>query len=394
VFTNDKDRYSDECKEKGSKDKKKQGSSAVVQSEDPAKPPLSGIMVELAGIGVNVLTAEPKDFLYLTIDGIKLRMLDTETEKQIEASINRIQVDNNFEDAYYPVILAGRGKKDKPWFQVSVVLSTQYDSIMFFEYFSFLAQDIVVNFETGLISKITDFTSSLPKFGSDEKDDKPKKEEESSTEEESKPKEEPAPAPASPSASTATEKSAELSTSTTTTTTTTTSAADPEELEVSTTTTTTTTTTEDGKPKRHHITSMWEYPGEDIVNSQTTKQQIVYFRLFHLNPLKIVVSLSSTAGDSMLNLPPSPMTVILETLLDTVANLEEAPLCFNSLYMENPFVPMAELQSRIIQHYIRQGIQQVYKLLGSTEALGNPVGLFSNISTGVMDFFSACCWYH
>lgn len=133
---------------------------------------------------------------------------------------------------------------------------------------------------------------------------------------------------------------------------------------------------------------MWEYSGEGIVNSETTRQQMAYFRLFHLNPLKVVVTLSSSAGaDSVLNLPPSPVTVLLETLLGTVANLDAAPLCFNSLYMENPFVPVTELQSRIVQHYVRQGVQQVYKLLGSTEALGNPVGLFTNIGTGVMDFF-------
>ena len=124
------------------------------------------------------------------------------------------------------------------------------------------------------------------------------------------------------------------------------------------------------------------------MNSETTRQQMAYFRLFHLNPLKVVVTLSSSAGaDSVLNLPPSPVTVLLETLLGTVANLDAAPLCFNSLYMENPFVPVTELQSRIVQHYVRQGVQQVYKLLGSTEALGNPVGLFTNIGTGVMDFF-------
>jgi len=55
--------------------------------------------------------------------------------------------------------------------------------------------------------------------------------------------------------------------------------------------------------------------------------------------------------------------------------------------MENPFVPMDELKSRIIQHYIRQAFQAVFLLLGCSEVLGNPVGLFSNISTGVMDFF-------
>jgi len=103
--------------------------------------------------------------------------------------------------------------------------------------------------------------------------------------------------------------------------------------------------------------------------------------------MKIILSLNSSAGVSLLNLPASPFTVLLDTVLGTAANMDEAVLCFNALYMENPFVPMSELQSRIVQHYIRQGFQAVFKLLGCTEVLGNPVGLFSNISTGVMDFF-------
>jgi hypothetical protein len=31
--------------------------------------------------------------------------------------------------------------------------------------------------------------------------------------------------------------------------------------------------------------------------------------------------------------------------------------------------------------------QQVYKILGSADFLGNPVGLFSSLGTGVLDFF-------
>jgi len=67
--------------------------------------------------------------------------------------------------------------------------------------------------------------------------------------------------------------------------------------------------------------------------------------------------------------------------------MDNAALCFNSLYLENPFVSQDYLTQIVSSHYTRQGIQQVYKLLGSTEALGNPVGLFSNVGTGVMDFF-------
>lgn len=45
------------------------------------------------------------------------------------------------------------------------------------------------------------------------------------------------------------------------------------------------------------------------------------------------------------------------------------------------------LVSLIVKHYVSQGIQQVHMLLGSADLLGNPVGLFTGISTGVTDFF-------
>ena len=41
----------------------------------------------------------------------------------------------------------------------------------------------------------------------------------------------------------------------------------------------------------------------------------------------------------------------------------------------------------ITQHYTRQALSEIHKLLGSTEILGNPVGLFRSVGTGVVDFF-------
>ena len=345
VFTEDEERYKEECKSPRAPDDASKGDQQQQQqqhSSGESKPPAMQVAVKLPGIGINVLTPEPRDFLFLTISNILFRMVQTESELQLEASIGRLQLDNQLLDTDFPVVLAGiPGKNGQPWFRLSAVVATQYESILFVEYFSFLAQEIVVNVETKFIKQILDFVGSLPSFGVSSKTVTEKKEEE-----------------------------------------------DQEEKKDETTTTTTTTMTMTTKTERPKINSIWEYPGEEIVNSETARQQMAYFRLFHLNPLKVVVTLSSSAGsDSVLSLPPSPVTVLLETLLGTVANLDAAPLCFNSLYMENPFVPTSELQARIVQHYIRQGIQQVYKLLGSTEALGNPVGLFTNISTGVMDFF-------
>jgi len=143
---------------------------------------------------------------------------------------------------------------------------------------------------------------------------------------------------------------------------------------------------EEEKKEEHEVRSEWESENEHIIGAKNTQKRMMYFRLFHLNPMKVIFTLSSRSGSS-LGLPRNPVTVLLDTVLGTVANLDNASLCFNSLYLENPFVSQDYLTQMISSHYTRQGIQQVYKLLGSTEALGNPVGLFSNVGTGVMDFF-------
>lgn len=40
------------------------------------------------------------------------------------------------------------------------------------------------------------------------------------------------------------------------------------------------------------------------------------------------------------------------------------------------------------KHYITQGIQQIYKVLGATDIVGNPVGLINNLGRGVEELYS------
>jgi len=39
----------------------------------------------------------------------------------------------------------------------------------------------------------------------------------------------------------------------------------------------------------------------------------------------------------------------------------------------------------MIKFYKNEGLSQILKLLGSLSVIGNPVGLFNNVSTGVKD---------
>ena len=42
----------------------------------------------------------------------------------------------------------------------------------------------------------------------------------------------------------------------------------------------------------------------------------------------------------------------------------------------------------LTRNYARQGVLQFYKLIGSSDLLGNPVGFIDKLGTGVFEFFN------
>jgi vacuolar protein sorting-associated protein 13A/C len=70
-----------------------------------------------------------------------------------------------------------------------------------------------------------------------------------------------------------------------------------------------------------------------------------------------------------------------------VGNINDAPLELNALAIKDMRLTLPELQSRITYHYRQDVLRQLYKILGSADFIGNPVGLFTNVSSGVADIF-------
>jgi len=77
----------------------------------------------------------------------------------------------------------------------------------------------------------------------------------------------------------------------------------------------------------------------------------------------------------------------VNVLTMALGNINDAPVRLNSLLLENMRVSVPVLLQRIQNHYSQEFLYQVHKILGSADFLGNPVGLFTNISSGVMDIF-------
>jgi vacuolar protein sorting-associated protein 13A/C len=70
-----------------------------------------------------------------------------------------------------------------------------------------------------------------------------------------------------------------------------------------------------------------------------------------------------------------------------VGNIKDAPLQMNALAITDMRLTGVDLQTRIMYHYRQEVLRQLYRILGSADFIGNPVGLFTNVSSGVADIF-------
>jgi vacuolar protein sorting-associated protein 13A/C len=77
----------------------------------------------------------------------------------------------------------------------------------------------------------------------------------------------------------------------------------------------------------------------------------------------------------------------MNALTMTLGNVNAAPVNFRALFLENVRLSIPSLQERVQLHYQEQFMAQIYRVLGSADFLGNPVGLFNNISSGFSDIF-------
>ena len=130
---------------------------------------------------------------------------------------------------------------------------------------------------------------------------------------------------------------------------------------------------------------------EDLDVPEPKKQQQgqdVYFELLHLQPMAVDLSFVRTerinAEDT---LSSNPMMFFVNVMTMSIGNVNDAPVRLNALMLENARISIPALVASIQSHYTQEVLRQIHIILGSADFLGNPVGLFNNISSGVADVF-------
>ncbi|KAJ3015263.1 hypothetical protein HKX48_004689 [Thoreauomyces humboldtii] len=122
----------------------------------------------------------------------------------------------------------------------------------------------------------------------------------------------------------------------------------------------------------------------------TNEAHRMYFEKFLLQPVQINVSFVRTQNVNIEEARPGRrgvLSFVLDVLTMTLGNIHDAPLRLNALELRHPNVTPNQLLDSIFTHYQQELVGQVHKIIGSADFLGNPVGLFNNVSSGVSDFF-------
>ncbi|KAI9798111.1 MAG: hypothetical protein M1835_004200 [Candelina submexicana] len=117
--------------------------------------------------------------------------------------------------------------------------------------------------------------------------------------------------------------------------------------------------------------------------------QDVYFELLHIQPMQLDLSFVRTerinAEDTMQT--QNPLMFFVNVMTMSIGNVNDAPLRLNALMLENARISIPGLMQSIQSHYTQEALRQVHIVIGSADFLGNPVGLFNNVSSGVADIF-------
>lgn len=83
---------------------------------------------------------------------------------------------------------------------------------------------------------------------------------------------------------------------------------------------------------------------------------------------------------------------LFETIFSAIGvalgHIDNAPIKLNGIKLNACFDTMNGIVGKLVQHYKSQAITEALKALGSLNIIGNPVGLFNNISSGVEDLIN------
>ena len=142
-----------------------------------------------------------------------------------------------------------------------------------------------------------------------------------------------------------------------------------------------TTQLEDKKYKKESLIDI-EYPipiKKLIKENQNASMILIDYLL--LSSLKFNLTLRLDLRNLPINLP-NEILIIFGSIGNILSRITDSPLKFNERIFKKIYTNLNNIMWKIIYSYTTEGIIQIYKILGSTDLIGNPIKLAENIGEG------------
>ena len=101
--------------------------------------------------------------------------------------------------------------------------------------------------------------------------------------------------------------------------------------------------------------------------------------------LKFNITLRLDLSSMNISILPKPIMRILGSVGNTLTRITDGKLKFTEKIFNNIYRNTNDIMWELIDHYSKEGIRQIYKILGSTDLIGNPVNFIEGLGTGFFE---------
>ncbi|KAL6941975.1 hypothetical protein ACO0QE_003138 [Hanseniaspora vineae] len=322
------------------------------------------VQVNFEGLGLSVINQKLEELMYITAKGLELRYNDSKMYQSISWKLKWLQIDNQlfgsmFPSVLYPTVINNVQEEldNHPCFSGSITkVNDKTRGLVYYKYATTLLQEMTIKLEEEFLVELLQFIKFSQKGVSQDL----------------------------ASDHTTVEEHGE---------------SGVESVKIS---------SEQIFDNYNHSDSLLRLPESSI----KVENADIYFETLHVQPTILHLSfmrsdglqidgehglLSGKTNDNDMEVyeaedgddvaRQSGPSTLVNILTMTFGNVNDAPIQLNSVFLENLKVSAPMLIGLIREHYNNEFFRQVLKIAGYADVLGNPIGLFNNISSGVSDIF-------
>ena len=126
----------------------------------------------------------------------------------------------------------------------------------------------------------------------------------------------------------------------------------------------------------------------DSIIHQSENPTNVYINQLKISAMKINLTFRLDFSIINVSLLPGIINKVIASLGNSLTHISDSPLRFSEMIHVNVFGDTYKMTYLVIEHYKRQALLEAYKIIGSLDLIGNPIGFVHKIGTGFIEFFN------